>query len=77
MTLKKYKISDEDIGKLNERQLKAIEHLLIEGKITNKEYRDINPDIERTTAYRDLKDLINRGLILQIGQGIKTYYVLL
>jgi len=77
VTLKKYKISDEDIGKLNERQLKAIEHLLIEGKITNKEYRDINPDIERTTAYRDLKDLINRGLILQIGQGIKTYYVLL
>ena len=77
VTLKKYKITDEILNDLNFRQRKALDYLLNKGKITNREYRQINQDIDRSTAYRDLKDLIDRGVLLKVGKSIKTCYILL
>lgn len=62
---------------LNERQEKAIDYLLIHEKITNSEYRSLNPEITRQTATKDLKDLVNKEIILAKGKGKNTYYILI
>ena len=61
---------------LNDRQKKALEHIKIRGKITNKEYRDICT-INRVMAFRDLNDLVEKKIIEKIGKtGRWTHYIL-
>lgn len=63
---------------LNERQMKMLNKLLdgFEGKLTNKKWVAINkcsPD----TALRDIKELIDRGILVSAGAGGRsTHYVL-
>lgn len=76
VTLKKYKISQSSLDELKDRQVKAINYLLENERITNKEYRSLNPDIARSTAVNDLKELINKRFIIRKGFGSNTYYVL-
>ena len=68
---------------LNERQLAAMEHLVAHGRITNREYRELSPDITDETVRRDLADLVDKNLILvdknlilRIGDKRATYYIL-
>lgn len=75
VTIKKYKVSTLKID-MNERQQKAVDYLLTHRKITNKEYRQLNPDITRHTATKDLKDMVNEGIIISKGEGRYTYYIL-
>lgn len=69
------KMAKEEIKpELNERQAKAIEYLKLKGKINNKEYQIIC-STNRVTAFRDMSDLAEKGLVEMIGRtGRWTYY---
>ena len=76
VTLFKYKYSVEQLKKmgLNERQIKAIEYVKENGKITNKIYQKIN-DCSRNTATNDLRDLIKKKILNKSGKtGAGSYY---
>ncbi|HLP62497.1 MAG TPA: ATP-binding protein [Candidatus Deferrimicrobium sp.] len=60
---------------LNDRQLQAIAFLKINKRITSHEYRQITGVIPKT-ATRDLDGLIEKGLIVRIGEKRGSYYVL-
>ncbi len=65
----------DELG-LNERQKKGINHLKHSGAITNREYQDVSATIVRTAA-RDLKKLVECGLVKQVGAtGRNTHYIL-
>lgn len=76
VTFKKYKISEEILEKLNERQRKAVEYLLKYKKITNKDYRKLNPDITDRTVLNDFNELIKKGVIIAKGEKKYRYYTL-
>ena len=68
------KVLDE-IG-LNDRQMKAVTHVKIHGRITNKDYRELTETIIRT-ASRDLENLVIKGVMRKIGvTGRNVHYVL-
>jgi ATP-dependent DNA helicase RecG len=66
--------SYENLG-LNERQIKALEYLKENRKITSKEYC-ILFDITKRTANRDIKVLINLNLVSSIGLNKNIEFVL-
>lgn len=62
---------------LNERQIKAVMYVKNEGKITNKEYQEIN-NTTRKTASRDLAELVSKNILKQMGErGKGIFYVLM
>jgi ATP-dependent DNA helicase RecG len=66
----------EDLSKLglNERQIKAVLYVREKGKITNKEYQEIN-HISSRTATSDLIELVNIFNIFKTsGAGASTFY---
>jgi ATP-dependent DNA helicase RecG len=59
---------------LNDRQVKAVLYVKENGKITNKEYQEINQISNRTATY-ELKELVEKFDILKIsGASVGTYY---
>jgi len=78
VTFRKDQYTDYNLKKmgLNERQIKALAHIKKTGRITNTEYQEITNSIKRT-ASRDLKELVNKKIIQQIGiTGRGTEYIL-
>ena len=69
------KWDDERLRKLglNDRQIKAVRYVKESGKITNKEYQKLNK-VSNKTAYLELTDLANRGIIVIQGSGKKIHY---
>jgi ATP-dependent DNA helicase RecG len=61
---------------MNERQARALTHVRDSGSITNREYRQLCPDVSSETLRLDLVDLVDRGLLLKIGSKKGTYYIL-
>ena len=61
---------------MNERQAKALSYVREHGRITNREYRTICPDVSAETLRLDLVDLVERGVLLKIGAMKGTYYIL-
>jgi len=61
---------------MNERQLRALAYLQDNGRITNREYSHLCPDVSTETLRLDLVDLVGRGLLLKIGAKRGTYYIL-
>jgi len=61
---------------LNPRQERALAYLLEHGRITNRELRELAPDVSDETIRRDLADLVDQGLIMKIGERRATYYIL-
>lgn len=61
---------------LNERQVLALRHLQEYERITNREYHNLCPDVTPETLRLDLRDLISKGILLQVGSKRGTYYVL-
>lgn len=61
---------------LGERQVQAIQYLQQYGRITNREYRDLCPTVTPETLRLDLADLVDKGLIIKIGDKKGTYYML-
>ena len=76
VTLRKYKYTESMKRELSLRQQNAMEYLIKNGKITNREYREINPEIKEDAALNDLKDLVDKGLISLKARGRYSYYVL-
>ena len=64
---------------LNERQGKALGYLLQNEKLTIQNFESICPDVNRRSLQRDLKGMLDKKLILEIGAGPTDptrYYVL-
>jgi len=73
-------ISMDGVGEkygLNKRQAKAAEYIDRIGTITNKEYRQLFPGINKKTVFRDLKSLVERGILIQKGEKKGRYYQLI
>ena len=60
---------------LTERQGRALEYLQTYERITRSEYCRMY-DVEDSEAYRELRELLAKGLIARQGQGRSTSYVL-
>ena len=60
---------------LNQRQEKALTYLLEKGRITNREYQELCPEVSSETIRRDLADLVNKNVLLKIGRKRATYYI--
>lgn len=76
VTLFKDNLTEEQLVKLglNARQIKAVQYVKEKGKITNKEYQEIN-DISNRTATNELKELVEKfGLMKMSGAGAGTFY---
>jgi ATP-dependent DNA helicase RecG len=64
------------MNRVSERQAKALAYVDEHGRITNREYRDICPDLSAETLRLDLADLVDKGILLKIGAKKGTYYIL-
>ena len=61
---------------LNDRQIKAVMYVKEKGKITNKEYQEINGVIKKT-ASRDLGVLTDKRILEKVGStGKGTHYIM-
>ena len=54
---------------LNERQGKALGYLLQNGKLTIQDFEGICSDVNRRSLQRDLKGMLDKELILEMGAG--------
>jgi ATP-dependent DNA helicase RecG len=61
---------------LSDRQEQALAYLVQHGRITNREFRELFPDVSDETIRRDLSELADQGLIMKIGERKATYYIL-
>ncbi|MDF1513549.1 MAG: ATP-binding protein [Anaerolineae bacterium] len=61
---------------MNERQAKALTYLQQNGRIRNREYQELCPDVSPETLRLDLSDLVERGILLKIGEKRGTYYIM-
>lgn len=61
--------------KLNNRQIKALDHLEHTKSVTREEYSKMM-GVSFMTAYRDLQDLLKQGFIEQMGVGRGTHYLI-
>ena len=78
ITFRKSKLTEEYLEKLglNQRQKKAVEYLLKHKKITNREYRQLNPNITDRTVLNDLNELISKDVVIAKGEKKYRYYIL-
>ena len=53
----------------NERQGKALGCMLQNGKLTIQDFEGICPDVNRRSLQRDLKEMLDKELIKEIGTG--------
>jgi ATP-dependent DNA helicase RecG len=70
------KWNEENLKKLGikERQIKAVMYVKEKGKITNKEYQEIN-NCSRNTATNDLRRLVESHILKESGvKGAGSYY---
>ena len=59
---------------LNDRQIKAVMYVKEKGKITNKEYQELNK-VSKPTSTRDLDGLVKKSILEKIGiTGKGTFY---
>jgi len=61
---------------LTERQAKIIEYIQDIGYMQNKGFSSIFPDISDDSVLRDIKDLMQKGLIKKIGKTKAARYIL-
>lgn len=60
---------------LNERQMKAVSHIKGTGRISNSEFQEL-ASITRKTAARDLDDLVQKDILVRMGEKRGSYYIL-
>ena len=63
-------------AELNKRQLKVIRYLQKFDNISRADYVRLNKNISFMTAFRDLKSLVEKGILVVKGKGNKTRYYL-
>ena len=76
VTLFKDKFVEEVLQKmgLNERQIKAVSYVKEKGRITNKEYQEINMISKRMAVYELVKLVETHKILKQQGESVGTYY---
>jgi ATP-dependent DNA helicase RecG len=62
--------------RLNERQIRAIQFLRQNARITNKDLRDLCPEVGAETLRLDMADLVDKGMVIKIGDKRGTFYML-
>ena len=53
---------------LNERQIKAVMYVKGERSINLSSFKRIVPDVSTKTLYRDLQDLVSKGILREVGE---------
>jgi ATP-dependent DNA helicase RecG len=61
---------------LNSRQQMALNFLVRRRRITNREYQELCPEVHSETLRRDLVDLVERNIVIKVGDKRATYYIL-
>jgi ATP-dependent DNA helicase RecG len=61
---------------LYERQIKAMNFALEHGRVNSSDYARLCPDVSSETLCRDLVNLVERDLLLKVGDNRVTYYIL-
>jgi ATP-dependent DNA helicase RecG len=76
VTLFKDKFSKEELHKigLNARQIKAVQYVKEKGRISNKEYQEINQISKRTAVYELVELVETHKIFKQQGESVGTYY---
>lgn len=75
IVFKKYRITKEIFKELSDRQKKIVNYLKKHQKITRKEATNVL-NVSKNTAFRELDNLQEKGLIKRKGQGRETHYEL-
>ncbi|MCS6774213.1 MAG: ATP-binding protein [Anaerolineae bacterium] len=55
---------------------KMLSFLEQHGRITSREYQELCPEVNAETLRRDFNEMVERGVILRIGDKRGTYYIL-
>lgn len=63
-------------NELNERQKMAIDFVKENGKITNSDYRNLC-NVSTDTAHKDLRELVEKNVLIREGSGRGTYYLMI
>jgi len=61
---------------LNPRQEQALAYLIHNQRITSRDYQELCPEVHPETLRRDLADLVERGILIKVGDKRATYYIL-
>ncbi|MCL5998365.1 MAG: putative DNA binding domain-containing protein [Chloroflexi bacterium] len=61
---------------VNERQARALQYIRDHGRITNRDYQALCPDVTAETLRTDLVDMVEKGVLMRIGEKKGTYYIL-
>jgi ATP-dependent DNA helicase RecG len=74
----KDRCAEEELQKsgLNDRQIKAVLYVKEKGRITNKEYQEIN-EVSRRWTTVELTNLVNKNIFKNTGYGAGSYYELI
>lgn len=59
---------------LSERQAMALDHILLNGSLTIKDFERICPEVNRRSLQRDLKAMVDKGLLISEGATNKLDY---
>lgn len=59
---------------LSERQALALGHILKYGSLTIRDYERLYPEVNRRTLQRDLKEMLDGGLLISEGATNKLVY---
>jgi len=59
---------------LSERQIKALEHILEHGSLTIQDFEHLFPEVNRRSLQRDLKIMVDMGLLISEGATNKLVY---
>ncbi|MDP2859954.1 MAG: Fic family protein [Bacillota bacterium] len=59
---------------LSDRQAKALSHILDHGSLTIQDFGRLCPEVNRRTLQRDLKAMVDRGLVVAEGETHQLVY---
>jgi ATP-dependent DNA helicase RecG len=59
-----------------ERIEKMLAQLKKKGRLTSSEYQELCPDVSAESLRRDFVDMVERGVVLRVGDKRGTYYIL-
>jgi ATP-dependent DNA helicase RecG len=60
---------------VNERQARAIQYVRDHGRITNKDFQVMCPNVTAETLRMDLADLVDKNVLMRVGEKKGTYYI--
>ena len=61
---------------VNERQARMLQYLREHGRITNRDFQTLVPNVSPETLRMDLADLVDKSVLMRVGEKKGTYYIL-